>query len=238
MDKRASKGEVEVSHILLRSTKDNEAKVKNLIFEIYDQLKKGRNWDELCKQYSDDGNTKNAGGRLKPFGVGALAAVPEFEATAFALQTPGEISDPFQSNIGWHIVRLEKKIPLPAYAEVESSLKKRVARDERMKISEQASAARRRRDLGLKENSTNKMEMVALADSSLLKGKWKFSGNPAMKNLALISINGREIKAGDFILWIENQHASSALAPSAYMNQLYESWTEARINEAEEEKNH
>src|SRR5258708_5449123 len=51
-DKRASKGEVEVSHILLRSAKGNEAKVKNLIFEIYDQLKTGRNWDDLCKQYS------------------------------------------------------------------------------------------------------------------------------------------------------------------------------------------
>jgi len=142
-DKKPSRGEVEVSHILMRSTKDNEVKVKNQIFEIYDQLKKGRNWDELCKQYSEDSNTKNAGGKLKPFGVGVLAAVPEFEATAFAIQTPGEVSDPFQSNIGWHIIRLEKKIPTPAYTEIESSLKKRVARDERMKISEEALAVKR-----------------------------------------------------------------------------------------------
>jgi len=236
IDKRASKGEVEVSHILLRSTKDNEPKVKNSIFEIYDQVKKGRNWDELCKQYSEDNNTKNAGGRLRPFGVGAIAAVPEFEATAFALQNPGEISDPFQSSIGWHIVRLEKKIPVPAYGDVESSLKKRVARDERMKISEQAVAAKRKRELRFSENSVTKMKILALEDSSLLKGKWKFSGNPELKDLVIISINGREIRASDFITWTENQHTSSTLSPKVYMNQLYESWSEEKINEAEEEK--
>lgn len=236
MDKRASRGEVEVSHILLRATKDNEPKVKNLIFEIYDQVKKGRNWDELCKQYSEDSNTKNSGGRLRPFGIGALAAVPEFEATAFALQSPGEISDPFQSGIGWHIVRLEKKIPLPPYAEVEVSLKKRVARDERLKISEQTAAIERKKTLGFSDNGATKMKIMALADSSLLKGKWKFSGNPELKNLVLISINGKEIKAADFILWTENQHAPSKLTPTAYMNQLFESWTMVKINDAEEEK--
>ena len=235
-DKRQSRGEVEVSHILLRSTKDNEVKQKNLIFEIYDQLKKGRNWDELCKQYSEDTNTKSVGGRLRPFGVGALASVPEFEAAAFALQNPGEISDPFQSNIGWHIIRLEKKIPTPAFAEIESSLKKRVARDERMKISESALAVRRKKDLGFSENTETKTKVMALADSNLLKGKWKFSGNPELKKLVLISVGGRALKAGDFILWIERQRTPSKLTSAAYMNQLYDNWTEEKINEAEEEK--
>ncbi len=235
-DRKPSRGEVEIAHILLRSTKDNEAKQKNLIFEIYDQLKKGRSWDELCKQYSEDSNTKSNGGKLKSFGVGALASVPEFEATAFALQNPGEISDPFQSNIGWHIIRLEKKIPTPTYAEIESSLKKRVARDERMKISEQALAVKRKKNLGFAENNETKTKVLALADSSLLKGKWKFSGNPELKKLVLISINDKQAVAGDFISWVERQHASNKLTPTAYMNQLYDSWIEEKINQAEEEK--
>jgi peptidyl-prolyl cis-trans isomerase SurA len=235
-DKKPSRGEVEVSHILLRSTKDNEVKVKNQIFEIYDQLKKGRGWDELCKQYSDDSNTKNAGGRLRPFGVGALAAVPEFEATAFAMQTPGEISDPFQSNIGWHIIRLEKKISTPTYAEIESSLKKRVARDERMKISEQALAVKRKRDLGFIENNETKTKVIAAADSNLLKGNWKFAGNPELKKSELFSLSGKSIRSGDFISWVESQHTSSKLMPNTYMNQLYDNWVEGKINEAEEEK--
>jgi len=248
-DKRSSKGEVEVSHILLRTAKggqiprpknatemDNDPKVKNLIFEIYDQLKSGRNWNDLCKEYSEDTNTKNAGGKLKAFGVGALAAVPEFEATAFALQKPGEISDPFQSNIGWHIIRLEKKIPVPPYTEVEATLKKRVARDERLKISEQALAIARRKEFGFGENEENKSRIMVLADSSLRKGKWRFMGNLEIKKLVLFSLLNKDVRAGDFFDWVEHHQTSNTLSPSAYFSQLYDELVDENVSEKEEEK--
>jgi peptidyl-prolyl cis-trans isomerase SurA len=248
-DKRPSKGEVEVSHILLRTAKggqtsrlknttemDNDPKVKNLIFEIYDQLKSGRNWDDLCKEYSEDTNTKNAGGKLRPFGVGALAAVPEFEITAFALQKPGEVSDPFQSSIGWHIIRLEKRIPVPAYADIEATLKKRVARDERVKISEQSLAIARRKELGFNENKENKSKVMALADSNLVKGKWKFTGNTEIKKLVLFSLSNKVVRAADFFSWVEKRQTFSKLSPSSYLDQLYEELVDENVNEAEEEK--
>lgn len=236
LDKTNSRGEVEVSHILLRAIKGNETKNKNQIFEIYDQLKNGRSWDDLCKEFSEDTNTKNAGGRLRPFGVGALASVPEFEATAFALQKPGEISDPFQSNIGWHIIRLEKKIPVPPYHEVEAALRKRVARDERLKISEQAAAAKRKEDLGFKENTVNKNKVVSLADSSLLKGQWKFKGTDELKKSTLVSVGSKNFVIGDFTNWVEKKQSHSNLSPSNYMNQLFNSFSDEKIEVAEEEK--
>ncbi|NJM25745.1 MAG: peptidylprolyl isomerase, partial [Bacteroidia bacterium] len=55
---------------------------------------------------------------------------------AFALQSPGtDISDPFQTAYGWHIMRLERKIPLGKLHDIEASLKNRVARDERVQLS-------------------------------------------------------------------------------------------------------
>lgn len=235
-DKRPSRGEVEVSHILLRTAAGNDAKIKNLIFEIYDQLKNGRHWDELCKEYSEDTNTKNAGGKLRPFGVGALASIPEFEATAFSLQKPGDVSDPFQSSIGWHIIRLEKKIPMPAYAEVEASLKKRVARDERMKISEDAMHSARRKVFGFRENNENKLKALATADSSLLKGKWKFAGNPGIKSLPVFAVGASDIKAEELFHWVERHQTANTTAPAAYMNQLYDAFVEEKISAAEDEK--
>lgn len=151
IDRRPARGEVEVSHILLTGTPD-DAKVKSTAFTVYDQLKGGRNWEEVCKEYSQDSNTSESGGLLKPFGIGALASVPEFEAMAFALQKPGDISDPFQSSIGWHIIRLEKKIPLPPYSEMESSLKRRVSRDERLQLSKQSLIAKRKKQFLFVEN--------------------------------------------------------------------------------------
>jgi peptidyl-prolyl cis-trans isomerase SurA len=235
IDRRPARGEVEVSHILLRTDKGDAKKIKDKIFEIYDQLKGGRNWDEICKEYSEDASTKNSGGRLRPFGVGALAAVPEFEAVAFSLKQPGEISDPFQSSIGWHIVRLEKKIPVPTYNEIQASLKRRVSRDERLQISKSSLLAKRKKEFAFEETDL-KSKIILLADSSLIKGKWKFTGSPDLKTNTLFTSKNGKTTGSEFIQFIEVNQKANSLHPAAYMNQLYDKFIEEKIGEWEEEK--
>lgn len=235
-DKKPARGEVEVSHILLRTGTTNDEKVKGTIFTIYDQLKGGRNWDEVCKEYSEDANTKDAGGRLRPFGVGALPSVPEFEAVAFSLQNAGDVSDPFQSSLGWHIIRLEKKIPLPPYKEMEASLKRRVGRDERLQLSQQALNEKRKKEYGFVEEKTVKQNVFALADSSLARGGWKNNATQDLSIQKLFSVSENSFTAQDFLNYILVNQKISSQSPSAYMNQLYESFVEEKILIAEEEK--
>lgn len=235
-DRRPARGEVEVSHILLRLGKTNPGKVKNTIFEVYDQLKGGRSWEELCKEYSEDPNTSNAGGRLRPFGVGALASVPEFEQVAFSLKEPGDISDPFQSAIGWHIVRLEKKIPVPAYKEVETSLKRRVARDERLAISKANSLEKRKKQLGFMEHADSKAQIMSLADSTLTKGGWRFKGPQALLTDTLFVMDSSRWIVRDFVNSVEGHAGVSSLSSTAYMKQLYDNFVEERLNEQDEKR--
>jgi peptidyl-prolyl cis-trans isomerase SurA len=234
-DRRQTRGEVEVSHILLR-TENNDAKVKNKMFDIYDQLKAGKSWDELCAESSEDANTKNAGGRLRPFGVGALAAVPEFEQMAFTMQKEGEISDPFQSNIGWHIIRLEKKIPLPPYKEVEASLKKKVARDERMQISKNALLIKKRKDFLFTENAETKKLLSQLADSSLVKANWSFSGETQNLTRPVFSLLGKPYTLSDFVKYVKNHQTVSSVSPKTRLDELYDAFVEEKINQLEDEK--
>lgn len=236
VDKKPARGEVEVSHILLRTGTPNDAKIKNTAFEIFDQLKAGRAWDELCKENSEDGNTKDSGGKLRAFGVGALASVPEFENTAFAIQKPGDISDPFQSSIGWHIVRLEKKIPLPPYLELAESLKRKVARDERLQISQQAMTIKRRKDFGFAEVPETKKAIISFADSSLTKGKWNYSGGAPLLAQKLFSIQNSSVTVAQFISFLKTNQASSGTIPAVYMDQLYNYFVDETITIAEEEK--
>jgi len=236
LDRRKSKGEVEVSHILLRTGTANDGKVKNNIFEIYDQLKGGHNWDELCKEFSEDTNTKNSGGRLRPFGVGALASVPEFETVSFSLQQPGEISDPFQSNVGWHIIRLEKKIPLPPFKEMEASLKRRVSRDERLQISQTALMAKRKKEFGFIEILPTKEYIFSLADSSLMKGKWTYRGREEEIGKPLFSLQTKNITLHEFITYIMTNLTSTTLNPNAYMSQLYDKFITECMNTIEDQK--
>jgi peptidyl-prolyl cis-trans isomerase SurA len=234
-DRQPARGEVEISHILLRS-ENNDSKIKSNIFEIYDQLKAGKSWDELCLEFSEDANTKNVGGRLRPFGIGALASVPEFEQTAFSMQKEGEISDPFQSNIGWHIIRLEKKIPLPPYKDVEASLKKKVARDERMQISKKALMVKKRKDFAFTENTETKNLLLPLADSSIIKGKWVFSGDAPSLSSPIFSLQGKVTTLGDFVKYVKSHQTISSLSPKARLTELYESFVEEKINQLEDEK--
>lgn len=99
-------GEVNASHILrlTRGITDqaelDAQKVK--IDSIYNVLAANPEaFEELAREFSQDGSARQ-GGSLGWFGKGAMVA--EFDSVAFAI-APGEISRPFATQFGWHIVK-------------------------------------------------------------------------------------------------------------------------------------
>ena len=237
LDRRAARGEVELSHIMMRTGSNTDSeKVKNTIFTLHDQLQAGMNWNELCKQYSEDTSTKDKGGKLKPFGTGAMSAVPEFERIAFDLQKQGEISDPFQTQYGWHIIRLDRKIPLPTHDEIAPTLKLKVARDERTDLSKQALQSKLRREFQFKENQMVKSKIVMLADSSLTKGQWKARVSTKEAKELLFTLKEKQYLAGDFFSYIKEHQRSTPLSPEKYLDQLYNQYVDANIMKEMEDK--
>lgn len=234
-DRRMARGEVEVSHIILRTTTSDESKVKTKIFEIHTELQAGRSWDELCKEYSDDPSTKNSGGRLRPFGIGALAGVPEFEQAAFGLHQPGDISDPFKSTYGWHIVRLERRIPVPPFEQVEESLKRRVSRDERLRAADDQAWARQLQAAGYAEQSEVKSELLALADSSLLKGTWRYRGSPELKTRTLFFLKNIPYPVERFLRFALEEQQQQLENPRAILQQLISQFVRNCLEDLEDQ---
>ncbi len=234
-DRRIARGEVEVSHIILRTGTADDKKVRAKSFEIYAQLQKGRPWDELCKEFSDDQATRNSGGKLRPFGVGALAGVPEFEATAFSLHNPGDISDPFQSSYGWHIVRLERRIPVPQYDQVEESLKRRISRDERLQLADQRVLTEKLDAFGFSEQNQAKEELLNLADTTFTLGLWKFRGNKALLERTLFSLREQNYLVSQFVSYLIKEQNKSTQSPRVYMAQLYDGFVMLKLDEMEED---
>jgi parvulin-like peptidyl-prolyl isomerase len=70
---------------------------------IKGKLDAGEDWYSLVEAYSTDEGSKVQGGDLGWFGRGDMVA--EFEEAAYALKD-GEISEPVQSQFGWHIIRV------------------------------------------------------------------------------------------------------------------------------------
>jgi peptidyl-prolyl cis-trans isomerase SurA len=234
-DRRPARGEVEVSHIMIRTGEDKSAdQAKDLIFEVYEKLQAGVAWDELCRQYSEDPSTKDAGGKLRPFGTGVMGNVPDFERVAFELEKPGQISDPVQTQYGWHIIRLERKIPLASYEELAPNLKNRVARDERSQVSKQVLQMKLRKELGFKENENTKKTVLALADSTLQLGSWK----PTLANPSetILTLNNKSYTAGEFISFARKNQKPNSQEPGKYLEQLYTSFVDDKMLAIQEEK--
>lgn len=84
--------------------------------DVISRLQKGEDFGELAKQLSTDTGSAVQGGDLGWFGTGRM--VPEFEAAAFALDAPGDITlTPVQSQFGFHIIQLVAKQERPLTAD-------------------------------------------------------------------------------------------------------------------------
>jgi hypothetical protein len=84
-----------------------KAKAKQKIEDIRKQvINKEMTIGEAAQQYSDDPGSNKAGGRYSNIARGQF--VPEFEKVAFALK-PGEISEVFETQYGYHFVQLIAK---------------------------------------------------------------------------------------------------------------------------------
>jgi peptidyl-prolyl cis-trans isomerase D len=100
---------VHVEHILFLTTGKTDAEVdevKKQAEDVLNQVKKGGNFEELAKKYSQDPGSKDKGGDL-----GWLIkrqTVPEFENAAFGMQK-GQISDLVRTQFGFHILKVLDK---------------------------------------------------------------------------------------------------------------------------------
>ena len=139
LDKRKSRGERTVAHIMISNKQADtlNANPEVRIQEIYQKLNQGEDFEALAKQFSDDKSSAPKGGLLAPFSGGQLS-VQEFEEVAFNLKYIGNVSQPFQSKYGWHIVKLYGKKPVAPFDDLKPELEVKVKRDERSKLIDNA----------------------------------------------------------------------------------------------------
>ena len=105
------KGKLKVRHILI-AVKENaspqeDGAAKAKITDLYSQVKGGADFAEIAKKNSNCPSAQN-GGLLDYFGEGTMD--PEFEKAAYKLKVE-ELSSPVRSKFGYHIIKLEDKLP-------------------------------------------------------------------------------------------------------------------------------
>jgi peptidyl-prolyl cis-trans isomerase C len=109
--------EIRASHILVAT--EDEAKA------VEAELAGGADFATVAKEKSIDPGAAN-GGDLGFFSRGMMVA--PFEEAAFALTDVGQVSQPVQSQFGWHVIRLEEKrqSSAPAFEQVAGQLQQQL----------------------------------------------------------------------------------------------------------------
>ena len=120
--------DLNVSHILISNNTEREAEkdaqAKAKIFFLHHQLQDGANFEQLARENSDDKTTAQNGGALGFITAMLPNGFYEFENQAYALK-PGQFSQPFKTDYGYHIVKLNGMRPARGQVEGAHILVKR-----------------------------------------------------------------------------------------------------------------
>ena len=187
------KGLIRPAHILIRlaqkasSAAQDSAKAR--IDSIYACLRSGADFADLATRLSQDPGSAKRGGLLPWICTGQT--LKEFEDVAFSLNK-GEMSKPFLSPVGYHIVKMTDRKQLEPYdslrANIINFIEKRNLRDAiaQRKVSEMVKSSDGR--LTVAEVMQQKADSLAKADEAM-----KYLIQEYHDGLLLFEVSNREV---------------------------------------------
>ena len=107
---------IRVKHILIYTIDDygnpldeeTKKEKKTLIDKIYKKATSGEDFDSLMKEYSEDETINDY---PDGYTIAKGDMIKEFEDAAFSIENVGDVCEPVLSKYGYHIIKLEEKIP-------------------------------------------------------------------------------------------------------------------------------
>lgn len=235
-EKRKSRGEIKAAHIMIGFNRYDEQEAKSRAEKIHDALRKGQSFELLARENSTDHNSASQGGLIDWFGSGRF--VPEFEIAAFALDKPGEISEPVLTRFGWHIIKLVDRRERPPYEEARATLIESVREPgtSRSMLLRNALLDRLRKEWEFREDLQALDIFYRIVDDRIFDGDWQAPQDLPLDR-TLFAVTGRSFSQQDFAAFIsENAYKRKPWPLEEYIGSLYESFVGRRLVELEDSK--
>jgi len=230
LDKRKSRGQVEVAHIMITNKqKDSTLVPKDRIQELHRLLLQGEDFSELAKQFSDDKSSSNLGGKLKPFKSGQINS-EIFENTAFGLTNKEDLSQPIQTKFGWHILKLIDRKPVESFETIKPELENQVGKDSRSQLVKAKMLEQLLADYKLSNQNSNVAKIESNLSFDSTQNVWKFSDNFEATQ-PFLTIQNTTHTAQDFLEFLnKNQRAVKKEWPvSVIVKKQYASFLEQSV---------
>lgn len=211
ISRRPNPGEIRTAHIILKVPSNATEAVKqskrDTIYSIYERLKNGAEFAAMAEKYSEDQESRQRGGIMPWLSAGRI--IKEYEDAAFALKEPGDISEPFLSPYGWHIVKLLDKRGVKPLDELRKNILRRISRDERADIAQKTLIERLKDEYGFSADGS-KMEKIEMLAASFRPDDPRFIEQIAGSNDVIFSIAEKSYTASDFANYLSKHRKSAA----------------------------
>ena len=234
-DVRDNKGEVTVAHIMILNptdaTPEAKMKAKQTIEDISKKIQQGENFEALAGQFSEDKSSAVKGGVLQRFGTGQLSS-EAFENVAFALKNKGDVSPPFDSGFGWHIVKLIDKHPIKSLEESKTDLESKIKRDERSIIITNTLANKLKNKYKLTTEKIQYQNVEKTLNDNIYSQTWELPKDTALlKSNILIIDNNKKVQVNAFANYIYSQQKNKLTTKPVkkLVAELFESWKEEQV---------
>ena len=217
---RAAAGKRKVEQILLafgpNSSQSEKNRTARLADSIYSLILSGQSFEQLARQFNTDNALAVKNGLLPEIGVGEYAV--EFEENVFALKNPNEITKPFATSYGYHIVKLLEIIPTTKA--VDEKLKAAVENSDRLAYSKQQLIKKWMLKTGYLKGNYDERELQYFIDSVIYK-KQIPSGRKIKDSTVLFSFSKQKFTVNDFAKFVR---IKNIISPAS---QLLKEFTES-----------
>lgn len=208
---------IRAKHILI-SYFDADGKADSLSAKltadsVYAMLKEGADFEELVLKYSDDTGTASKGGDLGFFERRQM--VQAFDEMAFSMDI-GDISEPVQTNFGYHIIMVTDKQLYPAFEDDRENLLN-MYKKQRYDIdySNYINSLKSKYNYVLEEQT---IDMI-IENSDSVRFGIEYPNPDAINNMVLFTYAGKNVSADDFLTKI-NQDTEFAGKPVYIRSEL------------------
>ena len=231
---RPNRGEMSAAHIMISKatepSKEPEAKAK--IDDIYKKIQQGENFAALAQQFSDDKSSSEKGGVLNKFASGQLSS-DVFENVAFTLTKENPISQPFQSQYGWHIVKFIERFPVKTAQEMQQELNAKISKDERSRKITNAVNSKLKKEYPVKTDNQVLTEAQKLLTPEYISGTWKMPETNPVYDKIVLSVGAKKVSAKKYVLFLSDQQRTAKDAKvvlKTISERSYDKFVEEQLN--------
>jgi peptidyl-prolyl cis-trans isomerase SurA len=237
-DLREAKGEIKVAHIMKMFPPDITPEVKQglkkTIDSLYTLVQNGADFAELARNNSDDQRSAVNGGEMPFFGRSRM--IPEFSEPAFALKKDGEVTQPVETDFGFHIIKRIELKSVPEFDAVKRELEERIKRDpERTTQSREIFISKLKKEYGFNSNQKLIDEKITKVSGWFTQANLNVPDNVSDSDV-LFTLAGKNFIAQDWFAYLAKMPISAPENPRNVLEAQYVAWEEDAIIEFEDSR--